>query len=112
MWASGARAAYALLARAIPGLASLVADDALGQAAYANAARNSLKDLFRGPAAPIFSGVSQPGFATSLAKYGGNPYAVVAAAARTNSSVNAGFAGATAGALAASPQRGVSTGCP
>jgi RHS repeat-associated protein len=112
LWASGARAAYALLARAIPGLASLLADDALGQAAYANAARNSLKDLFRGPAAPLLSGVKQPSFATSMAKYSGNPYAVVAAAARTNNSVNAAFAGAAAGAVAASPQSGASAGCP
>ena len=112
LWASGARAGYALLARAIPGLAPLVTEDAYAQAAYANAARNSIKGLFRGPAAPLFSGLKQPDFAASLAKSGGNPYSVIASAARTNGSVNSAFAGAAAGALAASPPPGGNSGCP
>ena len=69
----------------------------MAQAAYANAARNSLKDLFRGPLAPAFQGIRQPTFAATVAKYGSNPYSIINAASRTNSAVNA--VGATGVAL-------------
>jgi hypothetical protein len=105
LWFSGGRALYALLAKAIPALAPAVADTALEQAAYANAARNSLKDLGRGPLAPFLSGWRQPTFAESLAKAGGDPAAVVAAASRTNGAVNATAATLAGAAVAAS-------GCP
>jgi hypothetical protein len=91
------RLAYAGLAKLIPAIGASVEESAMGQAAYAVAARNSLKDLFRGPLAPAFSGVRQPTFAAALAKYNSDPYAIIDAASRTNAAVNA--AGATGAAL-------------
>ena len=93
------RLAYAGLAKLIPAIGASMEESALGQAAYAVAARNSLKDLFRGPLAPVFSGVRQPTFAASLAKYNSDSYAIIDAASRTNAAVNA--AGATGAVLGA-----------
>jgi hypothetical protein len=112
LWISGLRGLYALTAKLIPSLAVAVEDSALGQAAYANAARNSLKDLFRGPFAPLFSGVRQPTFAESLAKASGDPYAVIDSAARTNAAVNAIAATTAAAAGASSIQGATSSRCP
>jgi hypothetical protein len=73
------------------------------QAAFANASRNSLKDLFRGPTAGFFSGARQPTFADVVAKYGANPTAIIEAAARTNRALDAvGVSGIAFGALAGS----------
>jgi len=94
------RTAYALLAQLISVLSSAMPGSAYDQAGYANAARNSLKDLGRGPAAPFLQGVRQPTLDQSLAKYNGDPYAVIDAAGRTNKSINGGAAGAAAGSLA------------
>jgi RHS repeat-associated protein len=91
------RLAYAGFARLIPAIGASVEESAMGQAAYAVAARNSLKDLFRGPLAPALSGVRQPTFSASLVKYDLNPYAIINAASRTNAAVN--LAGATGAAL-------------
>lgn len=105
----GGRLLYAGLAKTIPYLAAGLEDSAMAQAAYASAARNSLKDLFRGPLAPLFTGVRQPSFAETLVKYGSNPSAIIDAAARTNTAINA--VGATGVGLGASvdavnPRRG------
>src|SRR5690606_18165859 len=91
------RLVYAGIAKLIPAIAASTEQSAMAQAAYAVAARNSLKDLARGPVAPVLSGVRQPTFAQSLAKYNYDPYAVIDAASRTNAVVNA--AGATGAAL-------------
>lgn len=98
------------MAKAIPSLAPAVEGTALGQAAYANAARNSLKDLFRGPVAPLLQGVRQPTLAESIGKYGLDSTKIIDAAAKTNAVANAaGAAGLGIGILDAAA--GADTGC-
>lgn len=95
------RMLYAGLAQSIPFIADIMSDDAMGQAAFAVASRNSLKDLFRGPLAPLFSGVRQPSFFDTVAKYGADPQAIINAASSTNGVVNAmGMAGTALGGVA------------
>jgi hypothetical protein len=103
LWASGVRAVYALLTKAIPSLAMGMESTAAGQAAYANAARNSLKDLGRGPLAPVLEGWRQPGFSEIMVKKGQDAYAVIESAGKSNTAWNGGAAGAAVGALIASP---------
>lgn len=93
------RLAYAGLAKLIPFASASIEDSVMAQAAYANAARNSLKDLFRGPLAPILAGIRQPTLAASFAKYNYDAVAVITAASRTNAVVNAvGVSGVAVGA--------------
>ncbi len=90
------RLAYAGLAKLIPGIATSLPESAMGQAAYAVAARNSLKDGARFPLNNLFP--AQPSFGTIAAKYNGDTDAIISAASRTNTGYNtAGAAAAAAG---------------
>lgn len=91
------RLLYAGLARTIPALVSQ-SGLPLEQAALANASRNSLKDLFRGPLAPLFSGVRQPSVQQVGAKYGYDAGKMISAAGRTNTALNVGGAASLAAA--------------
>lgn len=103
------RLAYAGLAKAIPSIAGAVESSPLGQAAFSVAARNSLKDLFRGG---LFAGMRQPTFDAQMAKYGGDAAKIIDAAARTNAGVNAaGAAGAALGAADAAAGASSNCGC-
>lgn len=77
------------------------------QAAYSVAARNSIKDLMRGPLAPIFSGVRQPSFQQVIARYGPNSEAIMSAVTRSNSIVNRlGMTGVALGTAGSSDSAG------
>lgn len=106
----GGRLLYAGLARAIPSLAGAVESSAVGQAAFATASRNSLKDLFRGG---LFSGWRQPSFSALFAGRGFDAQAVIDGAARTNAAINAiGATGvATAAAADGASAGGSSSSC-
>jgi RHS repeat-associated protein len=94
----GGRLLYSGLARAIPALAGAVESSAMGQAAFAVASRNSLKDLFRGG---LFSGMRQPCFSELFALRSFNAQAVIDGAARTNGAINEmGATGVAVGAAA------------
>jgi hypothetical protein len=102
------RLLYAGIAKSIPGIAGIVESSSIGQAAFAVAARNSLKDLFR---LGLFAGARQPTFAAQMAKYGGDAAKIMDASARTNSAINsAGAAGAALGAADAASS-GSNCGC-
>jgi hypothetical protein len=88
------RLLYAGLMRTIPFIARATPEAPWGQAAYANAARNSMKDLFRGPLAKPLEGWHQPSFAQTAARYGYEPEEMISAAGRTNVQVNIAGAGA------------------
>jgi hypothetical protein len=81
------RLLYAGIAESIPGIAAAVESLPLGQAAFAVAARNSPKDLFR---LGLFAGARQPTFDAQMAKYGGDAAKIIDAAARTNPAINSG----------------------
>lgn len=95
------RLAYAGLAKAVPAIAGRMEATTIGQAGFAVAARNSLKDLFRGPLAPIFAGIRQPGFQAQMEKYGFDAATVLSKSAATNATLNAGAAAAVAATAAA-----------
>lgn len=97
MLAGADRLLYAGLAKLIPGIAISLPDSAMGQAAYAVAARNSLKDMARFPLNWLFPPAQT--FSDIAAKYGGDSDAMISAASRTNTGYNtAGAAAAGAGA--------------
>jgi hypothetical protein len=87
------RLLYAGLAKAIPSIARSLPESPMGQAAYANAARNSLKDGARFPFNWLFP--VQKGFSETAVKYGQDADAMISAASRTNTGYN------TAGAVSA-----------
>lgn len=95
------RLAYAGLAKAIPAIAGTVESTTIRQAAFGVAARNSLKDLFRGPLAPIFAGIRQPSFQAQMEKYGFDAATVLSKSAATNATLNTGAAAAVAATAAA-----------
>jgi len=97
-----ARLGYAGLARLIPYISGSVTATTMERGALAVSMRNNLKDVFRFPLTPLFSGVRQPGFSQSMAKYGGDVMAVIDASARTNSAINAVGASGIAIGLGAS----------
>jgi hypothetical protein len=87
------RLAYAGLARLIPGIARSLPETSIGQAAFASAARDSLKDAARFPLNPLFP--AQRPFSQTYVRYSGDADAIIDAAGRTNTVFN------TAGAAAA-----------
>jgi RHS repeat-associated protein len=91
------RLLYAGLAKLIPGIATSLPETAIGQAAYASAARNSLKEATRFPLNRLFP--AEPPFSDILGKYGGDANAIIDAASRTNMGYNT--AGAAAAAIGA-----------
>ncbi|WP_240095707.1 RHS repeat-associated core domain-containing protein [Thermomonas flagellata] len=97
----GGRLVYAGLAKAIPAIAATLESTTIGQAAFAVAARNSLKDLFRGPLAPVFAGIRQPSFQAQMEKYGFDAAKVLSKSSATNATLNSGAAAAVAATAAA-----------
>ena len=98
------RLLYAGLAKTIPFIARALPESPMGQAAYASAARNSLKDLFRFPLNKLFP-ASKP-FGEIAEKYAYNADEIINAAARTDTGYNAaGAASALAGT------QGLAVGC-
>ena len=98
------RLLYAGLAKTIPFIARALPESPMGQAAYASAARNSLKDLFRFPFNKLFP-ASKP-FGEIAERYAYNADDIVDAAARTDTGYNAaGAASALAGT------QGLAAGC-
>lgn len=87
--AGGGRLAYAGMTALVKPISRTVSPLPLQQAAFAVAARNSLKDLFRGPLAPFLRGWRQPTYTQQLIKYGFNAEVVLAKSAQSNSTANA-----------------------